>query len=119
MLRYKSNKGGGKLVDFETAILAGFAEDGGLYVPEKLPQITSRQLEAWRTLSYAELAFKILSLFIDRSIVPAKDLKEILNDAYSTFEKINIIPFHKMQSQKNTWIMELFCGPTLKENNVQ
>lgn len=118
MLLYKSNKGGGKPVDFETAILDGFAVDGGLYVPEKLPQISTKQLEALKQLSYTDLAFEILSLFIDRSIVPTEDLKEILKKAYSTFEIESITPLHKMQSRKNTWVMELFYGPTISFKDI-
>ena len=49
---YKSNKGGGSKVNFERAILDGYAIDGGLYVPEYLPKINLEQLTAWKTLSY-------------------------------------------------------------------
>ncbi len=49
---YKSTKGGGKSVNFEQAILAGYAPDGGLYVPESLPKINVSQLNHWRDLSY-------------------------------------------------------------------
>ena len=38
MIKYVSNTGGGNAVDFETAILDGFAADGGLYVPKELPK---------------------------------------------------------------------------------
>ena len=48
MLQFVSNKGGGKPVDFETAILDGFAVDGGLYVPETLPEISEIQLKKWK-----------------------------------------------------------------------
>ena len=65
MLKYISNKGGGDFVDFETAILGGFAVDGGLYVPENLPTISLEQLSKWKSLTYVELAFEVLSLFID------------------------------------------------------
>ncbi len=45
MLKYVSNTGGGDAVDFETAILDGFAADGGLYVPEELPKISKETLQ--------------------------------------------------------------------------
>ena len=57
---YRSNKGGGKVVNFEQAILDGYAADGGLYVPESLPKISSSELEKWKNLSYKKLAFNIL-----------------------------------------------------------
>ena len=52
MLKFVSNTGGGEPVDFETAILDGFAKDGGLYVPEKLPRVSYQQLIAWKDLTY-------------------------------------------------------------------
>ncbi|MFY0630903.1 MAG: threonine synthase [Flavobacteriaceae bacterium] len=118
MLQFVSNKGGGKPVDFETAILDGFAVDGGLYVPETLPNITLSQLEEWKGLSYVELAFEILSLFIDRSIISEAELKQILHKAYEPFEKEEIIPLYPLQSRKDTYIMELFYGPTISFKDV-
>lgn len=118
MLKYISNKGGGTPVDFETAILDGFAVDGGLYVPEKLPNITKEQLKAWKTLDYVTLAFEILSLFIDRSIISETELKQLLKEAYTPFEKKEVIPLYPLQSRKNTFIMELFYGPTISFKDV-
>lgn len=118
MLQFVSNKGGGKPVGFETAILDGFAVDGGLYVPEILPEITEEQLKEWKDLSYVELAFEILSLFIDRSIISENELKNILQTAYAPFEKKEIIPLYKIKSRKDTYIMELFHGPTISFKDV-
>ncbi|MDB4292836.1 threonine synthase [Maribacter sp.] len=118
MLKYVSNKGGGEPVDIETAILNGYAPDGGLYVPEQLPQISFAQLEEWKQLSFKELAFEITSLFIDRSIVSAKELKTIIEGAYSTFEKETVLPIPKLKSQNDTYIMELFYGATLSFKDV-
>jgi threonine synthase len=118
MLQFVSNTGGGKPVDFETAILDGFAVDGGLYVPEILPDITLEQLKEWKNLGYVELAFEILSLFIDRSIMSSDELKKILQTAYEPFENEEIISLHPLQSRKDTYIMELFHGPTLSFKDV-
>lgn len=118
MLKYVSNKGGGAPVDIETAILNGYAPDGGLYVPEHLPQISHEQLEQWKHLSYKELAFEILSLFIDRSIVASAALKAIIEEAYGTFEKEEVIPISKLKSQRNIYMMELFYGSTLSFKDI-
>ena len=118
MLKYVSNKGGGQAVDIETAILAGYAPDGGLYVPEQLPQITEEQLAQWKTLSYQQLAFEILSLFIDRSIVSAQELKSIIETAYDTFDSEEVIPIHQFGAQQHIYIMELFHGATLSFKDV-
>ncbi|WP_299161037.1 threonine synthase [uncultured Tenacibaculum sp.] len=118
MLKFVSNKGGGEPVDFETAILDGFAVDGGLYVPEELPEITHNHLKQWRGLGYVDLAFEILSLFIDRSIVSEEELKSILKTAYTPFEKEEIIPLYPLKTRKDTFIMELFYGPTISFKDV-
>jgi threonine synthase len=108
MLKYVSNKGGGHPVDFETAILDGFASDGGLYVPEHLPEISIQVLEEWKNLNFKDLAFEIISLFIDRTIISARELKTLIETAYGTFEKEEVISLPKLQSRKDTYIMELF-----------
>ena len=118
MIRYISNTGGGASVDFETAILDGFAIDGGLYVPEHLPKISKAQLKKWSSLSYVDLAFEILSLFINHSVMTEIELKELLNNAYASFEKKETIPLYPMQSRTDTYIMELFYGPTISFKDV-
>ena len=117
-MQFVSTTGGGSPVDFETAILKGFADDGGLFVPKTLPTISKDQLLAWKDLGYVDLAFEILSLFIDRSIISEKDLKDLLAQAYASFEKEEIMPLYKMKSRSETYIMELFYGPTISFKDV-
>ena len=118
MIMFVSTTGGGEAVDFESAILNGFASDGGLYVPQALPEISNDELQAWSTLSYVELAFEILSLFIHRSIMSETELKRLLHDAYEPFEPEDVIPLHKLRSRKDTYVLELFHGPTLSFKDV-
>ena len=118
MIQFVSNKGGGAAVDFETAILDGFAVDGGLYVPTHLPQISKAQLKDWKQLGYIDLAFEILSLFMDRSVISETELRQLLHSAYASFEKSTIIPLHPLKSRKKTHVMELFYGPTLSFKDV-
>ncbi|TMM57319.1 threonine synthase [Maribacter algarum] len=118
MMQFVSNTGGGIPVDLETAILDGFASDGGLYVPSELPKISLEQLKKWRDLAYVDLAFEILSLFINRSVISEFELKKLLKDAYTPFEKPEVIPLYKMESQKDIHIMELFYGPTISFKDV-
>ena len=115
---YKSNKGGGSKVSFERAILDGYAIDGGLYVPEYLPKINLEQLTSWKTLSYKELAFQIISLFVKKSIISSYELKELIHQSYDTFEKEEVIPLYPLKSRSQTHIMELFYGPTLSFKDV-
>jgi len=117
-MRFISNKGGGQPVDFETAILDGFAADGGLYVPESIPKISTAQLQQWQQLDYINLAYEILSLYIDKSILNEGELKDILQAAYQDFEKDDIIPIHQLTSRPQTFIMELFHGPTISFKDI-
>lgn len=117
-MQYSSNKGTAPKVTFEDAVLNGYAPDGGLYVPERLPKISLATLTKWKHLSYTELVFEITSLFIDKEIIPPQDLQQIIQTAYGTFDKEDIIPIHPLSTQKNRYVMELFHGPTLSFKDV-
>ncbi len=118
MIEYVSTRGGVSPVAFDEAVLQGFASDNGLFVPESIPKITQQQFESWSELSYTDLAFEILSLFIDRSIIPAADLKKLLDVSYGTFESPDVIDVVPIGDDKHTFIMELFYGPTLSFKDV-
>ena len=118
MIQFVSNRGGGEAVDFETAILAGFAPDGGLYIPTELPKISLATLATWKGKTYVEVAYEILSLFIDKTIISEKELKQILGDSFSTFYHSELIPIYELKSEKNVYIQELFHGPTLSFKDV-
>ncbi len=117
MLNYVSTRGGGEPVDFEAAVLKGFADDGGMFVPEWIPRIPRQQLASWRSLSFNDLAFEILSMFIDASIIPPQDLKALIRASTAPFSHPDIIPV-KPLSGSNHYIMELFHGPTLSFKDV-
>jgi len=118
MIQYVSTKGGIQAVDFETAILDGFAADGGLYVPTKLPNIPLAQLVAWKKLSFVDLAYEVLSLFIDETVMMEQELRQILIESYRPFYHSDTIPFYELRSRKNTVIQELFHGPTLSFKDI-
>ncbi|MEM6319868.1 MAG: threonine synthase, partial [Bacteroidota bacterium] len=118
MIKFVSIKGGITPVDFETAILDGFAADGGLYVPERLPKIDVETLASWKGLNYQEVAFEVLSLFIDSSVISSTELKQLLNDSFSSFYHPDLIPIYPLKSRKGIFIQELFHGPTLSFKDV-
>jgi threonine synthase len=91
-------------------LLTGLAPDGGLYVPETLPQFSQQEIASWSALSYTELAFKIVQPFVD-DCIPADDLKKIIDDTYVDFRHPAVAPL--VQLDNNEWVMELFQGPTL------
>ena len=92
-------------------LLEGLAPDGGLYLPEHYPQIDAATLTRWRGLSYADLAFEILSLFIDD--IPPTDLKAICAKTYTeaVFGTQEIVPLRKLEG--GLYLEALSNGPTL------
>jgi len=109
-VKYISTRGQAPVLSFEDAILAGLATDGGLYVPETLPQFSKEEIASWAGLSYQELAFKVMAPFVDGEI-PDDDLRELIANTYSTFRHDAIAPL--VQTAHNEFILELFQGPTL------
>jgi threonine synthase len=79
-MRYLSTRGQAPTRSFCDILLGGLAPDGGLYLPETYPQVSRADLDAWRFLPYADLAFVILSRYIDD--IPAEDLRALLNKTY-------------------------------------
>jgi threonine synthase len=118
MMKYVSTRGGIAPVNFDEAILQGYAKDGGLFVPESIPVVSKEQMELWADLGYIDLAFELLRLYIDESIIPAQDLKRLLKNSFSNFESLDIIPVIPFNKKNNTFIMELFHGPTLSFKDI-
>ncbi|MBB5203573.1 threonine synthase [Inhella inkyongensis] len=111
-MRYLSTRGGGAPKRFCDILLEGLAEDGGLYLPEQYPQVDAATLTRWRSLPYAELAFEILSLYIDD--IPAEDLRRICAQTYRAEVfggRSEITPLHQLES--GLYLQELSNGPTL------
>jgi len=113
MLHFVSTKGGVAPVDFETAVLQGYAADGGLFVPEAIPRVAPEKLQQWSGLNFEDLAFEILTLFIDRSIISADELKLLLHNSFKTFEHPEVVPVVPLGARSGLYVMELFHGPTL------
>ena len=112
-MRYVSTRGSGAPVGFRAALMAGQARDGGLLMPERLPDV-SGFLPRWRELSYPELAFEILRRFADD--VPEPDLRTIVDRSYapacngSGFDTPEVAPVVPLG---DLYLLELFHGPTL------
>ncbi len=117
-MKYISTRGGRNKRSFTEILLEGLAPDGGLYLPEKYPTFTEKELDNWRKLAYSDLAFEILKKFeVD---IPDKVLKEICKKSYSEKvfkysrdKKLNkkITPVIKLE--ENLFLQELSNGPTL------
>lgn len=108
-VKYISTRGKSPALSFEEVVLAGLAPDGGLYVPDSIPSFSAAEIAALENLSYAELAYTIVSRFVDSSIDP-DTLKHIIADSYKQFDHAAIAPL--TQYDAHTFILELFHGPT-------
>ncbi len=109
-IRYISTRGTAPTLTFREAVLAGLASDGGLYVPESIPVLSAAEMNALKQASYSELAYAIISRFIDTSSVPADVLKKIITESYATFRHPEVAPLKKVG---DVHVLELFHGPTL------
>jgi len=117
-MRYLSTRGHAAPQAFCDILLGGLAPDGGLYLPESYPQISRAELDAWRELSYADLAYEILSKFI--TDIPPADLKALVSKTYTAEiyrhtrnggNAAQITPL--TQLDEDLYTQELSNGPTL------
>ena len=110
-MKYISTRGATARKQFSEVLLMGLAPDGGLMLPEQYPQIDRATLDQWRTLSYPELAFEVMSLFA--TDIPADDLRDIINRTYTeeVFGTKAITPVRTLSD--GIKIQALSNGPTL------
>jgi threonine synthase len=114
-VKYISTRGEAPSLGFCDALLAGLGRDGGLYVPAEWPSFTKKEIRAMRGKSYQEIAFTVLTPFIDGEI-PDDKFRAMIDEAYATFRHPAIAPI--VQTGPNAFIMELFHGSTLAFKDV-
>ncbi len=110
-MKYLSTRGDATPRGFSDILLEGLAPDGGLYLPATYPKVDAATLARWRGLSYADLAFEILSLYIDD--IPAADLERLVQATYTeaVFGTPQITPLKKLEP--GLYLQALSNGPTL------
>ena len=111
-MKYKSTRGGVAGLGFTDALLMGLASDGGLLVPESIPDVTS-ELEDLRHCSFVELAQHIVGMFVDD--IDTVTLNRLIAEAYSTFDHPEVVGWQELD---NVAVVELFHGPTLAFKDV-
>ena len=109
-MRYVSTRGEAPPLDFVDVTLAGLARDGGLFVPERWPTLTSGEIAAFAGRPYSEVAVEVVRPFVGDAI-PAADLARMAREAYDAFRHPAVAPL--VQVADNTFVLELFHGPTL------
>ena len=112
---YSSTRGDPEQRRFCDILLEGLAPDGGLYLPVSYPRISAQTLEQWRSVyanqGYAQLAFEILSLYIDD--IPPTDLMALCQKTYTAevFGTTEIAPLRHLEA--GMFVLALSNGPTL------
>ena len=110
-----STRGGAAPLGFTDAMLAGLAEDGGLYVPETFPRLEQGAIAGLAGRPYAEAAATVLGPLLDGE-VPADALAAMTREAYAGFRHPATCPL--VQLGDNLFVLELFHGPTLAFKDV-
>ena len=112
-MRYVSTRGGSPPIEFTQAVAAGLAPDGGLIVPEELPDLRV-ELESLRGLPYAELCFRFMRRFA--TDIGGPELQELTVRSYHRFETREVAPLVELTPSLR--VLELFHGPTLSFKDI-
>ncbi|MDR2429666.1 MAG: threonine synthase [Puniceicoccales bacterium] len=114
-MKYISTRGG-DTATFNEAVMKGIASDGGLFVPETLPDLSGK-LEDWRGLGYSTLAHAFLAHFA--TDIPDCELRDCVERAYDGFPS-PVAPLTELGREDGEdsggaplYLLELFHGPTL------
>jgi threonine synthase len=109
-LKYVSTRGKAPVLPFDDVLLAGLADDGGLYVPATWPRFSRADIRALRGLPYSELVTRVMLPYVAGSVA-TNDFEKIVAEAYKGFDHIAVAPLKQIGADQ--WLLELFHGPTL------
>lgn len=107
-IKYKSTRGNGELITASEAILKGLADDGGLFVPERIPSLDT-DLSLLQDMDYRQVAYLVMSRFL--TDFTEEELKNCISSAYD--EKFDTEEIAPLVSAGDYEILELFHGPTI------
>ena len=107
-MKFISTRGQSEPLSFTEAVAKGLAPDGGLYLPEALPDLSSH-LEGWKDLGYADLCYEFMQHFA--TDMPSDVLRKAVDHAYKGFTDPEIAPVKQLHD--GLYVCELFHGPTL------
>jgi threonine synthase len=124
-MRYHSTRGQAPILNFDEAVLAGLARDGGLYLPDALPQFSPADLVAMQGMDYVALATEVLWPFVrgqEESRVQSSEFSKglfaskaefhvFIKECYSEFRHEAVAPLKQLGADE--FVLELFWGPTL------
>ena len=111
-MKYRSTRGDVSGISFTDALLMGLADDGGLLIPDHIPDVSSG-LKDWRNLNFVQVAQRLLKLFIDD--LEHDDLDALTSQAFSSFDIPEVVAWRQLDQLH---VLELFHGPTLAFKDV-
>ena len=115
-MKYISTRGRAPTLEFGDVLLAGLADDGGLYMPDRWPALSPEALSGNPGRGdYADLAAEVMWPFVDGAY-PRNRFNELVRDAYAGFDHPEVVPMVELGD--GLWLMELFYGPTLAFKDV-
>jgi threonine synthase len=109
-MHYISTRGSAPQLAFDETMLTGLARDGGLYVPETIPQFTHADFSAMQGKSYEEIAFRVMHPFVGDAFSET-ELRDCIERAYEGFGHKARAPLKQLD--QGHFLLELFHGPTL------
>lgn len=114
---FVSTRGGNEPIGFDSLEVQGLCPmDGGLYVPSHFPLVPPDTLRAWASLSFPDLAYAILSLYLDPAVIPPEKLRELVYRSYQKFDNDQVTPVRTFDTHMH--LLELYHGPTLSFKDV-
>mmetsp|Transcript_32405 Transcript_32405/g.49569 ORF Transcript_32405/g.49569 Transcript_32405/m.49569 type:complete len:538 (-) Transcript_32405:156-1769(-) len=114
-ITYSSTRGGQVGLDFRSVVMTGLAHDRGLFVPDSIPTVTPEELAEWKSLTYADVAVKVIRKFVKDDQVPLDNLVDIVHRSCASFRTEEVTPVIKVGEHS---ILELFHGPTFAFKDV-
>lgn len=117
-MKFVSTRGQAPVQDFEGALLAGLASDGGLYVPEAWPQFSKDEIRAMGDFPhYQAIARKVMRPFVGDAI-PDERFADMIEESYLRFSDQSVTPVQLLDEEYDISLLNLACGPTLAFKDV-
>ncbi len=107
-MNYQSTRNINLSLTASEAIMQGLSRDGGLFVPESVPQLSAEFIKGLIDLPYADRSAAVMKLYL--MDFTDEELKTFTRTAYSHFDTESAAPLHRLDA--NTSFMELWHGPT-------
>lgn len=111
-MQYVSTRGGVQPASFRQAVMLGQANDGGLYMPQYIPNVRDR-LDSWRSLNFCQLATTVASIYA--SDIGEDQVSKLMAEAFSSFDSPEVAPLVPVG---DIHVLELFHGPTLAFKDI-